>query len=307
MLRGKYMRHTLQLASAIFFIGAMTQVYAQQGVSTDVQKKLAGLEATFDGKMGVYAIDTNNNETIAYRENERFPTQSTLKLIGAAALLKEGDKNKALLHEKIHYTKNDLAAWHWHPVTRRHLADGMTLQELAEAAVSYSDNPAMNLIMKKFGGPQFVTDFAHSIGNNSFNIEHYECNLNSDPHSQQDTSTPKDMAISVKKLTMENVLSQTSKLKLIDWLKNNTTGYKRIRSGVPIGWVVAEKTGSGDYGVTNDIGLMWSPTCKPIVLAVYTIQNKQDAKNRDDIVASATQIVFDELAKNNKCFKALFA
>lgn len=301
------MKFGLPHAATFFLICAIIPVYAQQTASTDAQKKLASLEASFDGKIGVYALDTNNNKTIAYRETERFPTQSTLKLIGAAALLKEADKNNALLHEKIHYTKADLNAWHWHPVTGQHLANGMTLEQLGEAAVSYSDNPAMNLIMKRFGGPQFVTSFAHAIGNKSFNIEHYECHLNSDPHSQQDSSTPKDMATSVKKLTMGNVLSPSSRQKLIDWLRNNTTGYKRIRSGVPIGWVVADKTGSGDYGIANDIGLMWSPTCKPIVLAVYTIQNKQDAKIRDDIIASATQIVFDELAKNNSCFKELFA
>jgi beta-lactamase class A len=28
-------------------------------------------------------------------------------------------------------------------------------------------------------------------------------------------------------------------------MKNNTTSYKRMRAGVPIGWVVADKTGSG--------------------------------------------------------------
>ncbi len=91
------------------------------------------------------------------------------------------------------------------------------------------------------------------------------------------------------------------------WMRNNTTGYKRIRAGVPIGWVVADKTGSGDYGIANDIGVMWSPLCKPIVLAIYMVGNQQDAKSRDDIVASVTKTVLDEFAKNNPCFKALFS
>ncbi len=58
---------------------------------------------------------------------------------------------------------------------------------------------------------------------------------------------------------------------------------------------------------TNDIGIMWSPLCKPIVLAIYTVQNKPDAKIRDDIVASTTSIVMDEFAKNDASFKALFS
>lgn len=92
-------------------------------------------------------------------------------------------------------------------------------------------------------------------------------------------------------------------------MKDSTTGYKRIRAGVPIGWTVAEKTGGGfgSYGIANDIGFLWSPLCKPIVLAIYTAQNKKAAKSRDDIVASVTNIVIDEFAKKEPCFKALFS
>lgn len=296
----------LFIIAAIFCVSTFTATHAQQSPSTEteLQKKLANLEKIANGKIGVYAINTNNNQIIAYRANERFPVQSTCKLIGIAGLLKSSNKNKNLLQEKIHYTKDDLIAWH--PVTGRHLAEGMTLEELSEAAISYSDNAAMNLIMKKMGGPRFVTDYARAIGNQSFHIEHYEGNLNSNPHDQHDTATPKDMAISVKKLTIGNALTQFQRAKLMTWLRNNTTGYQRIRAGVPLGWVVAEKTGSGDYGVANDIGVMWSPTCKPIVLAIYTVQHIPEAKGRSDIIASATQIIFDEFAKNDKCFKELF-
>ena len=271
---------------------------------SSVDQQLAKLEAGFNGKIGVYAINTFNNEVIQYRANERFPVQSTLKLIGVAALLKHNESNINGLQEKIHYTKKDLM--YWHPVTGINLANGMTLEEFGEAAVSYSDNPAMNLILKKYGGPQFATEFARSIGNKTFNVEHYEGEMNSDPKNIQDTSTPKDMAISVQKLTLGNVLTPTLRAKLVTWLKNDTVGYKRIRAGVPGGWIVADKTGSGDYGVANDVGVMWSPACKPVVLAIYTVQNNPKAKNRDDIVASTTSIVFNELAKHNNCFNAPF-
>ena len=59
--------------------------------------------------------------------------------------------------------------------------------------------------------------------------------------------------------------------------------------------------------ISNDIGILWSPLCKPIVLAIYTVQNKQNAKRRDDIVASATNIILDEFARTDPCFNALFS
>src|SRR5271165_6064577 len=72
----------------------------QQAKPNLTQDKLAKLEASFDGRIGVYAIDTNNGQIIAYRSNERFPIQSTMKMIGVAALLKLGESNKNLLQEK---------------------------------------------------------------------------------------------------------------------------------------------------------------------------------------------------------------
>lgn len=272
---------------------------------TQTQTQFDKLEKSFDGKIGVYALDTNTNQVISHRADERFPFQSTMKLIAVAALFKQTDNDPNLLQENVRYTKNDLM--YWHPVTGQHIADGMTYEALAEAAMTYSDNVAANLIIKKMGGPQAVTAFAHSIGNASFNVEHYEGDLNSNLKNTQDTSTPKDMAISLQNITLGNVLTPAQRARLIDWMKINTTSYRRMRVATPIGWLVADKTGTGDYGIANDIGILWSPTCKPIVLAIYTVRNIKDAKSRDDIVASTTNIVLDAFAKQDACFKALSA
>lgn len=294
----------LMLIFATFFISISAFPSPHPVKLTQLQIQLKKLEKEFDGKIGLYAIDTSNNQIITYRADESFPIQSTYKVMDVSVLLHHSNNDNELLNQKIHYTKNDLNFWH--PITGAHVSDGMTFRELAEAAISYSDNTAANLITKKLGGPGFVTEFAHSIGNHSFSVSHYEGELNSNPKIQQDTSTPKDMAISLQKIVLGNVLTKFQQAQLINWMKNDTVGYKKIRAGVPIGWMVADKTGSGDYGIANDIGILWSPTCKPIVLAIYTIQNKQNVKNREDIVASITGLTLGEFEKQNKCFNALF-
>lgn len=266
-----------------------------------VEQKLVSLEEAFDVKIGVYAINTNNNEIIAHHEDDYFPVQSTSKLIAAATLFQQSNNNPNLLQEKIHYTSKDLMFWA--PITGKYLKTGMTLEALSEAAVTYSDNTAMNLLMKRLGGPKAITGFAHSMGNKTFNLEHYEGVLNSNPNNTEDSSTPKDMAISVQQLTVGNVLTPAQKSKLITWMKNNTVGYRRMRAGAPNGWSIADKTGSGDYGIANDIGILWSPLCKPIVLSIYTVQKDPKAISRDDIVASTTKIVMDEFAANSPCFR----
>ena len=297
--KGNFMSYLSFIIIIMSLLSFSAHANTQQTSAT--QTKLDALEKSFNGKIGVYAIDTNNNQNFAYRADARFPIQSTLKFIAVSALLKQSHTDEKLLQKQIHYTKNDLFTWS--PITKNHLASGMTLESLGEAAISYSDNTAANIIIKTLGGPQSINNFTHSIGNKTFHIEHYEENLNSDPKKDEDTATPKDMALSLKQLTLDNLLAQPQRNELVAWMRNNTTGYKRMRAGVPIGWVVADKTGSGDYGIANDIGITWPPGCKPLVLAIYTVQNTQEAKRRDDIVASITRILVEHFAMNDSCLK----
>jgi beta-lactamase class A len=177
-------------------------------------------------------------------------------------------KKNHLLAQNISYTINDINSSGYAPDTKNHVAHGMTIGELCAAAITQSDNTAMNLLMKKLGGPVAVTAFAHSIGDNAFKLDRWEPELNSAiPRDLRDTTTPEAMAKSLKKLIFGNVLASPQREQLKAWLKNNTTGNNRIRAGVPKGWIVGDKTGTGDYGTTNDIGIIWPPSGSPIVVA----------------------------------------
>ena len=82
----------------------------------------------------------------------------------------------------------------------------------------------------------------------------------------------------------------------MQWLKGNTTGGKRMLAGVPRDWQVADKTGTGSYGTTNDIGILLPPGGGVLVTAIYFTQNEKDAKAREDVIASATRIVVAALS-----------
>jgi beta-lactamase class A len=258
------------------------------------------VEKKYGVKIGVYAIDTNNHNIFSHRQDERFPFQSTVKMVIGAAALKNTEAG-----EKIKVSSNDLVFWS--PIIRLNLDRGyMTIEELAEAAMSYSDNAATNILIKKLGGIGKINEFAKSIGNTSFNLENIEPKLNSDPDNISDTSTPKDMAQSTQKLLLEkNVLSNENQQKLKAWMIHNTTGYNRIRSGLPVGWHAAEKTG-GSSVVSNDIGIIWSPACKPIVLAIYTLSNEKNNEKQAESIKVTTKLILSEFSKNNTCFAATY-
>lgn len=257
------------------------------------------IETNYNVKIGVYAIDTNNGNSFSYRQDERFPFQSTVKMVVAAAALKNIKAD-----ERIKISSDDIVFWS--PIVRLNLDRGyMTIKELGEAAMSYSDNAATNILITRLGGTKKINEFAKSIGNTSFYLENLEPNLNSDPNNIHDRSTPKDMAQSVQKLLIENnILGQENQHILKTWMMNNTTGYKKIRYGLPLAWSAAEKTGGGS-GTSHDIGIVWSPACKPIVLAIYTFSNKKDnAQQADKAIAETTQFILDEFSKKNTCFAA---
>ena len=274
--------------------------------SDSIQQRIGALEASSGGRIGVSAVDTFSNRRIAYRENELFPLCSTSKVMGVAAILKKSMTDKQLLQQKIRYTQHMVDASEYAPITQRYVKQGMTVEQLCAAALTYSDNNALNLLMKILGGPETVTDFARSIGDELFTLNRWEPALNSAiPGDKRDTSTPAAMEKSLQRLVLsDKALATSQRLQLQNWLIKNTTGDARIRAGVPKTWQVGDKTGTCGYGSTNDIGIIWpSAGCSPIVVAIYFTQKKLGASSREDIIASVTQLLVKEFSKKNPCIR----
>ncbi|WP_237386769.1 class A beta-lactamase [Xenorhabdus sp. Sc-CR9] len=254
--------------------------------------QLSILEKNANGRLGVVLIDTADHSTITYRAEERFPLCSTSKVMAVAAILKESETDSRLLNQRIHYQPSDLVEYS--PIAEKHLKKGMTLGELSAATLQYSDNAAMNLLLKQLGGPDEVTKFARVIGDKYFRLDRKEPELNAVvPDDERDTSTPQAMADSLYHLALGNTLATTQREQLVEWLKGNTTGNTSIRAGLPENWIVGDKTGRCNYGSTNDIAVIWPDTKRaPLVLVTYFTQpDNEIARARPDVLAAAARIV----------------
>jgi beta-lactamase class A len=150
--------------------------------------------------------------------------------------------------------------------------------------------------MKRVGGPSGVTAFARTIGDTQTRLDRWETALNSAiPGDVRDTGTPRAMAHNLQRLTLGDALAAPERAQLLRWMRGNTTGGERIRAGVPASWEVADKTGTGDYGTTNDIAVLEAPGRAPRVIAIYFTQTTPDAHARSDVLASAARIVMEAL------------
>ncbi|OXI17261.1 PEN family class A beta-lactamase, Bcc-type [Burkholderia sp. AU15512] len=251
---------------------------------------LAELERSAGGRLGVCAIDIATGRRVEHRQNERFPFCSTFKAMLSAAVLAQSVDRPALLQQRVMYTQADLV--NYSPVSGKHVDDGMTVAALCEATIQYSDNSAANLLMKLLGGPSAVTAYARSIGDDTFRLDRWETELNTAlPGDPRDTTTPAAMAASMRVLMVGEALPAAQRAQLVAWMRGNKVGDKRIRAGVPARWTVGDKTGTGDYGTTNDAGVVWSPAGASVALAVYYTQARADARAKDDVIASVARIV----------------
>lgn len=254
------------------------------------------LENKSDGRLGVAVVDTSDGSEYSWRGNERFPLCSTSKVMAVAAILKKNESDHSLLDKKIHINKSDMV--NYNPITQKHIGSSMTVAELSAAALQYSDNAAMNKLLAYLGGPQQATHFARTIGDKAFRLDRKEPELNTAiPDDVRDTTTPSAMADTLNKLVLGTALKGEQRAKLSEWMKGNTTGANSIKAGLPADWIVADKTGSGDYGTTNDIAVIWPKDQAPIILTTYFTQKDKDAVARKDVLASAAKLVVDAISK----------
>jgi beta-lactamase class A len=259
-----------------------------------VRDRLADLERASGGRLGVAALSAANQVLVSYRANERFPFCSTFKAMLAGAILHRSATDQGLLAERIRYTNTQLVTHS--PITEKHVGDGMTVAELCAATIQTSDNTAANLLIARLGGPDAVTDFARSVGDTQFRLDRWETALNTAiPGDVRDTTTPGAMAHSLRRLALGEALTPPARTQLNDWLRGSTTGATRIRAGVPADWQVGDKTGTGGYGTTNDIAVLWPPGKPPVVLTVYFTQPNRHAAARNDVIAEAARFMAEAI------------
>ncbi|GIN59964.1 class A beta-lactamase [Lederbergia ruris] len=260
--------------------------------SANIDEKFAQLEDDFDAQIGVYAIDTGTNQAIEYRPEERFAFASTYKALAAAIVLQQNSMED--LNEVISYSEDDLVPYS--PVTEKHVDTGMTLLELAEAAVRTSDNTAGNLLFKALGGPAEFEQALRDIGDHDTQSDRYEPDLNMfSPEDPRDTSTPKALTTSLRAFVVGDLLSDQARERFTNWLQGNATGDTLIRAGAPEGWEVGDKSGAGSYGTRNDIAVVWPPNREPIVITIMSRHNTEDAEYDDALIAQAAKVALNAL------------
>ena len=269
---------------------ALLSLRATADENAELQRKLAGLEREHGGRLGVAILDSARTTPIAHRGDERFALCSTFKFLAAAFVLARVDRKQESLTRRIVYSKNYLVSHS--PITEKHAGeDGLTVGEICEAAMTLSDNTAGNLMLDSFGGPAALTAYMRSLGDSGTRLDRREPDLNeAQPGDPRDTTTPVAMLKTIHKTVLGTALSTASREQLIAWLVANKTGDNRLRAGVPKGWRVGDKTGSGGNNATNDIAVIWPPGHAPIIVATYYAESRASDGERNAVLSEVGRL-----------------
>jgi beta-lactamase class A len=240
--------------------------------SAEIADRLAALERRHPGRICVSMLDLASGKRVDHRANERILICSTFKALAAALVLHRVDRGEERLDRRIKVAQRDLVTYS--PVTQKHVGEGaMTVAQLCDAIMTWSDNAAANLLLQSFGGPAALTAFCRQLGDDVTRLDRYETELNTHDHPGdiRDTTTAAAMLESLRKLLFTELLTAASRAQLAAWLIANRTGDARLRAGLPKTWLTGDRTGTnGDkHGNANDIAVVWPADRPPLIITAY--------------------------------------
>ena len=288
-------------------LGASACIPPDQSPVGRLAAELRLIEAAGNGTLGVEIYDTASGMAVGINRDRRFGHASSFKLSLAALLLQRHAAGTINADKRVTWTEADMIAHA--PFTRERMATGATLRELARATQITSDNPAANILLRELGGPAALTAFWRSIGDEVSRLDRYEPEMNIVPAAEfRDTTTPAAMARTVAKLIYGDVLPEAERAELKGWMIATETGLRRVRAGLPEGWVAGDKTGtSGLIGGTEynyiDIGFAEGPKGEPpITFACYFRARQAEASMQPigELTLSRVGKVIKEFAEPEK-------
>lgn len=262
----------------------------------EVAVRLASLERKHNALVGVYAVALDSGRDVAYRDGDRFAMCSTFKTYAAARVLQMSAEGGVRLSDEVFIDPGALVSYS--PVTEPAAGGSMSLAQLCEAALQRSDNTAANLLLTTIGGPPAVTAFARSIGDEQTRLDRWETELNAAvPGDPRDTSTPRALGGGYRNLLTGTALGEPQRAQLEAWMRGNTTSVKSLRAGLPPGWTAADKTGAGDYGSTNAVGIAYGPDGRRLLLSMMTRSqlDDPDAAMLQPLIAEVSALLVAEL------------
>ena len=152
------------------------------------------IERDLDARVGFYMHDTHSGQTLAYAADDRFPLNSTFKLLACGALLGRAESGEVSLSQKVRLQDIEIVAYSPEIVRRVQAGhEDVSLGAACEMTLAVSDNSAANIVLSAIGGPDGLTGYLRSIGDQVTRLDRWETELNAAvPGDPRDSTSPRE-------------------------------------------------------------------------------------------------------------------
>jgi len=254
-------------------------------------EKITAIEQQYQARIGAAVYDIANDDLWSYHGEQRFPLMSTFKTLACAKLFADAESGIQSLETSYPIKADSLITWS--PITEDLIGQQLTLQAACAATMLTSDNTAANIILEGINGPKALTKFLRRIGDNTTRIDRIEPELNeATPGDDRDTTTPIAMAKTMKTIFFDNLLTEKSTAQLKQWMSDNQITTDLLRSALPEGWSIADRSGAGGNGSRAMTAITWSKEHTPLIIAVYVTQLNATIAVRNKVIADIGHEIF---------------
>lgn len=299
---------------------------------TALQADLTRLAAAYGEPVGIAVTDIASGWTAQVNGDQAFPQQSVSKLWVAVATLDAVDRGERTLGDLVVVRPDDRSVF-FQPIAADIAGGGYvtTLDDLLSRAISQSDNAANDKLIKEVGGVAAVKAALARRGMRGLSVGAAERDLQARiaglewrpeygygrnfqaaraqlPSEMRDAAleayladpldgaTPVAVTQGLAAIQKGHVLSPQSTAVLTRAMEAARTGPRRLKGGLPPGWSLAHKTGTGQdwrgasVGI-NDVGLMTAPDGRAYAVAVMIRRTYQPVPARLAFMQSVSQAV----------------
>ena len=306
-----------------------------------LQARLDELAADFREPVGVAVTDVTAGWTAGVDQDRPYPQQSVSKLWVAIAVMKAADEGRLDPEATVTLTDEDRSVF-FQPVAYNIGKAGFTTQisSLLRRALVQSDNAANDKLMREMGGPEGVAEALKDMGLKGVKVGAYERDLQAQtaglvwraeygtgwnfqaarqrlPMAEReaameayladplDGASPAGITAALAALSRGELLSAQSTERLLSLMQAARTGPRRLKGGLPPGWSIAHKTGTGQdfqgasVGI-NDVGLLTAPDGRTYAVAVMMRRTKKAVPQRLAFMQSVTRAVAEQWANDRE-------
>jgi beta-lactamase class A len=280
----------------------------QQALWNKLTDRIAEIDHSLDGVMGVAIRDLSSGETFLLHGDDIFPQASSIKIAVLAELYhqeqraRRGDSSAARLLDLYTMRTEDL-------VPDSSIMGGLTPgvsritnRDLATMMVAVSDNSATNVLIDRLGMANVEHTLA-TLGLKNTHLERKMMDIASAREGRENLSTPREMM---------TLLDAIYRNKLFD--KELTADFFKVLSTpkdssipklLPADLTIANKPGELE-AVRNDSGIVFVPN-RPFILCVMTtyLQDERAGQQAISEIALAAYRYFDRLSRSSEYGRAV--